>query len=321
VIDALLFLGMGGPDSPDAIEPFLKNLLSDRDLIDFRMGGALQNFIASRIAAKRAPQVRPQYELMGGGSPQLAHTMALAKKVASQYMERTGRRLDTFTGMCYWQPFVKNEVDQIRAKNFGRIYIFPMYPQYSSTTTGACYNHLNKAIGAQPFRPPVVMFSRFHTYMPYLEAMALRIRQAAEAQGKSAEEVHVLYSAHSLPQYVVDGGDLYVEELKEQIALLNDLVRPASHSLSFQSKLGRMKWLTPSTLEEIDILHEKGIKNLVVVAISFINDHIETLVELDVDLAHKAKKLGITMTRAASLNDSDDFAEAVTGLLVGNVNG
>ena len=313
--DAFFALGMGGPDNSEAIAPFLRNLLSDKEIIDFHLGRHLQNFLAGRIAKKRAPMIKPFYDLMGGGSPQLPLTLAFAKKVAFFYEKETARELDVYAGMCYWHPFIEDTISRIKEESYSKIYLFPMYPQYSRTTVGACYSRLEKILKKDPFQAPVLEIRRYNTHLPYLKALAKRIKEAAEKLGKKPEEVHVLFSAHSLPKYIIDAGDPYVKDIKEQIRLLTAILPIKSHSLSFQSKLGRKEWLTPSTTEEIIRLARKGEKDIVVVAIAFVNDHIETLVELDVDLMKQAEHLGLNMVRAVSLNDSDDFALAVVALL------
>jgi ferrochelatase len=114
--------------------------------------------------------------------------------------------------MCYWRPFIYESVEKILAERYGRIYLFPVYPQYSFTTTGVCYNKLNQALAGRPFTCPSLAIYRFNTHRPYLEALASRIREAAGTLGRSMKDIHLLFSAHSLPQYAADRGDPYVED-------------------------------------------------------------------------------------------------------------
>ncbi len=319
--DALIALGMGGPDSIGAIEPFLVNLLSDRDIINFGVGETLQRIIAGRIAATRAKKIAPHYEKMGGGSPQLRLTQAFLKKLTVKYTEKTGITLDAYPAMCYWHPLIKNTVINImgsdRCHGYRRIILLPMYPQYSVTTTGACFNHFRKTLDRQPPCAPLVEIYHYHMHQPYLEVLASRVRVAADKLGTAMSETHLLFSAHSLPQSVADSGDPYVGQLQEQCAELVSMLKPKSHSLAYQSKLGRMKWLTPSVRDELTLLAGRGVKNVVVLAISFINDHIETLIELDEDLLCEGRKMGLNIMRAETPNDADDFVSAMADLLSG----
>jgi ferrochelatase len=318
--DAVLALGMGGPDSIESIEPFLRNLLTDREIIDFGIGDRLQGFIANRIAKSRAPKVAPMYAKMGGGSPQYKHSAALLAKVAKLYQSQTGTTLDVYIGMCYWKPFVQDSVkallEQDRIEPYRRIYLLPLYPQYSMVTSGVSLNRMHKLMSLKPPRGMVCTLNQFHMFEPYLDCLARRIFQAAAKLDVGMDGVHLLFSAHSTPQTVHDKGDPYVSQLHEQVARLVELTKPQSHSLAYQSKLGRQKWLTPSSLTEIKTLADRGVKHIIVLAISFINDHIETLIELDEELIGYAKSLGVQIVRTEALNDSDDFAEAVAGLLL-----
>ncbi|MDR2869707.1 MAG: ferrochelatase [Deferribacteraceae bacterium] len=317
--DAVIALGMGGPDSISAIEPFLKNLLTDREIIDFGIGDKLQRFIAGRIATKRSAKVAPNYEKMGGGSPQLAHSKALLDKAAQLYLEGTGIELDVYIGMCYWHPFIEDSMKALLAEDsrnpYRRVYLLPLYPQYSIVTSGAAFNRVHKIMALTAPKGTVCRISQFHTFEPYLLCLADRIKKAAKKLGLPMSEIHLMFSAHATPKAIADKGDPYVSQLKEQVSKLVELTQPATHSLAYQSKLGKQEWLTPSSLNEIKTLASSGIKNIIVLAISFVNDHIETLIELDEELQTYGESLGLRIVRAESLNSSNDFAIAVAELL------
>ncbi len=315
--DAVIALGMGGPDGPDSVEPFLRNLLSDREIINFGIGGTLQNLLATFIAKRRAKSAIEKYALMGGGSPQLDHSKAMLQKVSLQYKELTGRQLDYYVGMCYWHPFIEDTVQKMAELRYRSVFLFPMYPQYSTTTSGACFNRYNKAISLRPPAGRIVRINSFHMYLPFLVISADRIKAAAAKLDTDIKNVHILFSAHSLPRSVVESGDPYENQIHEQASTIAGMITPGSYSVAFQSKLGRQKWLEPSVINELHTLAAKGIKKIVTYPISFINDHIETLVELDVELQEHAKHLGVDMVRADTFNSSDDFAGVVTKLLAG----
>lgn len=316
--DAILAFGMGGPDDNASIEPFLKNLLSDTDIINFHVGKTLQKFIAGRIAKSRSAKVAPLYNLMGGGSPQLKHTQEMLAKLADVYKTNTSTELDTYVGMCYWHPFIEDTIEQIRKKKYRKLFLLPLYPQYSTTTTGAGMHRVNRALLKKPFEMPVITFSKFNTFKPYINVMVQNINEAVQKLGKKPQDVHLLFSAHSLPQYVVDAGDVYVDDLNKQIEEVVTLVNPHSHSLAYQSKLGRMKWLEPRVQDELINLHKNKVENIVLIAVSFINDHIETLVELDEEIIPQAARLGMNIVRSASFNNSDSFVQVMYELIAGN---
>jgi len=130
---------MGGPDSIQSIEPFLYNLFTDRDIIDFGIGDYPQRLLAKLIAKRRSKKVSKDYEKMGGGSPQLPILNSLLRKVSTIYREKNGRELVCAVGMCYYHPFIKDSVKLINATSYGKIYVMTMYPQYSYTTSGNCF--------------------------------------------------------------------------------------------------------------------------------------------------------------------------------------
>ncbi|MDR0454051.1 MAG: ferrochelatase [Deferribacteraceae bacterium] len=319
--DALVAFGMGGPDSIDSIKPFLVNMLNDREIINFGVGKTLQKLIVRGIASDRAKVTAPFYEKMGGGSPQLRLTEAFLKKLSVKYAEKTGFILDTYPAMCYWHPFVKDTLiklsEQTRSRGYRKIILFPMYPQYSRATTGVCFSHFRKALAHKPPYAPLVKIYDYHLHPPYLDVLAERIRAAALKMGEEISGIHILFSAHSLPQSVIDDGDPYAEQIQEQSLRLAEIVKPKSFSIAYQSKFGRKKWLTPSVNEELVSLAGGGIKNVVLSAVSFINDHIETLIELDEELIGKGGKMGLNIIRAETPNDADDFAAAMADLLSG----
>lgn len=318
--DAIIALGMGGPDSIEAIEPFLKNLLTDREIINFGVGRHLQNFIAGRIAKSRSAKVAPMYEKMGGGSPQYRLTKALMDKLAAEYAKASGTSIDTFIGMCYWRPFIADTVKQFseadKLNQYRRVYLFPMYPQFSTTTTSPCLNRFVKASAKTPPAGALITFNHYHMFKPYLECLNTRIKEAIAKLNTTADETHLLISAHSIPQAVNDAGDPYAFQVAEQSARLAEMSGVKSYSIAYQSKMGRMRWLSPSTHYELKYLAEKGVRNVIVLAISFINDHIETLIELDDDILPEAAKLGLNIQRVETVNDSDDFVQAIVKLLV-----
>lgn len=313
--DLLYVMYMGGPDSVQSIEPFLYNLFTDRDIIDFGIGELPQKLLAKIISKKRSKKVSPEYEKMGGGSPQLPILNSLLKKVTRYYEEKKGTPLDTAIGMCYYHPFIKDTVKFVQNGDYKKIYVMTMYPQYSYTTSGACFTRFYSAIRITPPKSNFKIIPHWHLNPSYNQALIDRIIAAAQRINTPLNECHILFSAHSLPYYTLEKGDLYTKHLNEQIELILKNIKPKSYSLAFQSKAGRMRWLEPSTKDEIDRLIKENYKNVIICPISFVSDHIETLIEIDEVYIGYAKKNGINIVRADSLNDSDDFAFSIIDIM------
>ncbi len=313
--DLLYVMYMGGPDSVESIEPFLYNLFTDRDIIDFGIGEFPQKLLAKIISKKRSKKVAPEYEKMGGGSPQLPIMKSLLEKVARFYQEKKGISLDTTIGMCYYHPYIKDTVKFVQNGNYNKIFVMTMYPQYSYTTSGACFVRFYNAIRMNPPKSNFKVIPHWHLNNSYNQAIIDRINSAAEKLGASINECHILFSAHSLPYYTVEKGDLYTKHLNEQLDLILKDIKPKSYSLAFQSKAGRMKWLEPSTKDEIDRMIKENYKNVIICPISFVSDHIETLIEIDEEYIGYAKRNGLNIVRTDSLNDSDDFALSIIDIM------
>ncbi|BAI79820.1 ferrochelatase [Deferribacter desulfuricans SSM1] len=316
-MDLLYVMYMGGPDNIDGIEEFLFNLFSDRDIIDFKIGG-LQKYLAKIIAKSRSKKVAPEYIKMGCGSPQTKYLIKLLEKVKVYYKEITKRELETEIGMCYYKPYIEETASKLQNGDYENIYIMTMYPQYSYTTSGVCFKRLFNATNIKPINKSYKVIPFWHLSEEYNKCIVKRIKSASERLGVELENCHLLYSAHSLPEYTLSKGDVYVEQLKAQIDLICSMLGSVkNYELAFQSRTGPIKWLGPETKTVIESYVEKRVDNIIVVPISFVSDHIETLIELDEQYIKFAKENGLNIERIESLNDSDDFAKAVVNILRG----
>ena len=315
--DALIALGMGGPDGTEAIRPFLYNLFSDRDIINFRIG-FLQTPLAKIIAASRSKKIAPEYLKMGfgGASPQNIYTEKLLASLSDEYKKRTGCELIALGAMCYYHPYIKDTLKEIKKGSFRRIIILPLFPHYSSVTTGACFNKLRKAA-------PVLMADEikiipyWYSNKNYCKCLSDRIIKAASELGRKPQECHGVFSAHSLPQAVSDSGDLYTGHIKDHAEKLFIMSGLNSFEISYQSKVGPVKWVGPSTKDTLNTLQKRGINNIIVIPISFISDHIETLIELDEQLIPKVREGGLNIIRSKSLNADFDFVNALADIITG----
>lgn len=331
---------MGGPDSLDSVEPFLHNLFSDRDII--KLGPSfLQKPIASLIIRKRLKSVMEAYSLIGGKSPLLDITTAQAKALeeslnSSRFTVHGSRSFKVYVGMRYWHPFIEDAVKKMHRDGIKKIIALSLYPHYSLATAGSSIKEFKKVLvriykceGYKEEKyclncPPVsVRFATsWYNHPFYIDALVEKIQQGIEGFKTQTlkpkdEKPVVLFSAHSLPQKFIDKGDPYVSEIQGTIAEIVKKIDIQWH-LSYQSKSGPVKWLEPSTEHMLRELAKKDVKNLLIVPLSFVSDHIETLYEIDILYKELAQELGINLERMESLNTSPKFIEALSDIVIKN---
>ncbi|MDA8083744.1 MAG: ferrochelatase [Nitrospiraceae bacterium] len=306
----ILLLNLGGPDSLDAVRPFLYNLFSDREII--RLGPAfLQKPLAGLIAALRHTKTESYYRLIGGRSPIREITTAEAEALERRLNAgENGSRFRVFVGMRYWHPLIEETIPAILQEGITRVVAFGLYPHYSVATTGSSLSRLEKVCAGLPLS--LFPVKAWYDHPLYIGALAEKIREGLARFG-DAEDVHVLFSAHSLPKKFIDEGDPYVRHIEATIAAVSARIGMKYH-LSYQSKSGPVKWLEPSTESMLEDLAGRGVRNLLVVPISFVSDHIETLYEIDILYKGMAERLGINLRRAESLNVAPLFIEALADI-------
>lgn len=307
---AVLLLQMGGPGSLAEVEPFLLNLFSDREII--RLGPwFLQPILARWLARRRAPKVEAQYERIGGTSPIRELTEAQARALE----EKLGDGYRCFIAMRYSRPRTLDALAAMRREGIARVAALPLYPQYSLATSGSSIKEVRRilALASAPFS--VSFLEDFHDRPLYISAVAATITEGL-AGFPSGEEVTLLFSAHSLPVSFIERGDPYLSQVEETVRLVMERFPGMRHELAFQSKAGPVKWLGPSTEETIARLAQRGCRNLLVVPVSFVCDHLETLYEIDITYGALAKEAGIvTFRRAPSLNASPLFIDCLADLV------
>lgn len=319
---AVVLFNLGGPDDIPSVEPFLVNLFSDREIIELPGGALMQPLMARLIAKMRGPGVRRNYETIGGGSPQLRITRAQAVALEERLNVGRGPEFRVFIAMRYSRPSSEDALEAIAAAGIRRIVTLTLFPHYSRATTGSSRNEFDRALAQPRWKAHGFEVSHIDSYYDdpmYLDAMTDTVREAwATIPPANRDRTVILFSAHGLPQKFVDEGDPYVGHTQAtRRGILERLRLPNRHLLAYQSRTGPVKWLSPGTEEVIEELGREGVKDLLIVPLSFVSDHIETLYEVDQLFADTARAAGITgYYRPKALNDNPVFIEALAGLVV-----
>ena len=305
---------MGGPDTLEDVEPFLLRLFSDRELI--RLGPRLlQKPLARFLARRRAPKSKAIYSLIGGGSPQ--KTITYAQAAALEKLLRQEGNFKVKVAMRYWSPTTEEALEELLSAGIGMLIGISLYPQYSKATAGSSLNCLQQAVKR---RAPDLDYRQVGSWAAqpsYIQALAENVTQGLTffSEGSTA----IVYSAHSLPVSFINEGDPYVEHLHQTIAALEQHTALKGF-LCYQSRSGPVRWLSPSTSEMLEGLATKGYKNILMIPISFVSDHIETLYEIDILYREKAKQLGMQLRSCPSLNTSDLFIQALKEIVQDQMN-
>jgi len=305
---------LGGPDTLEAIEPFLYNLFCDPDIIDFPFARLGRKPLAKLISSTRANKVRHHYATIGGGSPIRRNTERQAQALAAELQAR-GFDARCFVAMRYWHPFTAEAVAALEQTHCDEIVLLPLYPQYSSTTTGSSLNEWNRRYrqnGACVHR-----VTNFYRHAGYLDALVQTIDRTL-ARFAKPERAEIIFSAHSVPLAVIERGDPYQQQIEETAALLMERGGWANgYRLCYQSKVGASRWLQPTLRATLRRVAEQRIEELCVVPISFVSDHVETLGEIDHEARALAVRLGIRrFEMTPGLNDSPAFIRALADLVL-----
>jgi protoporphyrin/coproporphyrin ferrochelatase len=304
----IVLFQLGGPDTLEAIEPFLYNLFCDPDIIDFPFARIGRKPLAKLISTTRARKVQHHYASIGGGSPIRRHTERQARALENELRNR-GMDARCFVAMRYWHPFTREAVAQLRAAECDEVVLLPLYPQYSSTTTGSSLNEWQRLFLDDL---PVHCVEPFYRNAVFLDAVVEKIN-AALSRFDVPERPEIVFSAHSLPMSVIEKGDPYQRQIEETVQLL--MARGGwdnPHRLCYQSKVGASRWLQPSLRSTIQNLAAEKVREACVVPVAFVSDHVETLGEIDHEAREQALRLGFTQFEmSAGLNDSPKFIRAL----------
>jgi ferrochelatase len=318
---AVVLFQLGGPDSLEAIEPFLYNLFSDPDIIDFPFARLARPTLARLIASRRARHVRQHYARIGGRSP----IRELTERQAAALEKELRRTIDArcLVAMRYWNPSTADAVREIQAHRFDQLVLLPLYPQYSKTTTGSSLNEWRRQYnGTARDLGQTTVIPEFCNHSSYIEAVVEKINLGLEkfrrAGDRSTVDVHLIFSAHGVPLKEIEQGDTYQAQIESTMrSVLERGGWPNPHCLCSQSRVGPGKWLQPTLDASLRQLAAQGAERVLVIPISFVTDHVETLHEINIEARELAEKLGVRQFETMpALNDSPTFIRALADLVM-----
>lgn len=314
----ILMINMGGPEKIEQVHDYLLGIMTDRDMIQLPFQSKLGPYIANR----RTAEVQKKYNEIGGGSPILKWTRKqgdLMCKKLDEVSKSTGPHRP-YVSFRYVTPFIDQAVEEMEKDGVEHVVAFSQYPQYSCATSGssfnAIYDYFAKRGGKSPMTWSVI--DRWSTHPLLAKTFAERIKeQLAKLPEDTRRDTIILFSAHSLPLKAVARGDSYPSEVGATVQLvMNELGNSNPYSLVWQSKVGPLPWLSPFTDDAIKGYARQGKKNFILVPIAFVNEHIETLHELDIEYCHElGAELGVNILRAAAPNDHPIFIDALVDLV------
>jgi protoporphyrin/coproporphyrin ferrochelatase len=312
---AVVLFQLGGPDSQAAVEPFLYNLFRDPDIINFPGSFLARKPLAKLISTTRAKAARQRYAEIGGGSPIRRLTEQQARALQAALRPHMPAR--AIVAMRYWHPDTEEAIAALESDSFDELVLLPLYPQYSLATTGSSLKEWNRL-----YKPsvPARLIQHFFDHPDYIAAIVERIRSVL-AQLPNPDEVQLVFSAHGLPLALVEKGDPYPQHVEATVRLVRELgAWPNPHILCFQSKVGPQKWLEPSLTGTIEKMARDGVKRMLVIPVSFLTEHIETLHEINIEAREQAESLGVSdFHMMPALNDSPLLIRALADLVLRSV--
>ena len=332
---AVVLFQLGGPDTQEAVEPFLYNLFSDPDIINFPGAFLARKTLARIISHTRAKTVRHHYAEIGGASPIRRLTQEQADALEAALRPHIDARV--VVAMRYWHPNTQDALAALESEDFGELVLLPLYPHYSLATTRSSLKEWNRLspYGSAPLGwirnsaaqakisdsdVPMHLIDHFFDHPDYVAAVVERI-EGVLAELPDRDRVHLVFSAHGLPVTLVQQGDPYPEQVEATVKLVRELgAWPNPHVLCYQSRVGPQKWLEPSLLDTIDSLARNRARSLLVIPISFLTEHIETLYEINIEARAHAKSAGIIdFHMIPALNDSPVLIRALADLVLRSI--
>lgn len=308
---AVVLFNLGGPDRPESVRPFLKNLFSDPAIIG--LPAPFRQMLAWLISTLRDKSARANYAYMGGGSPLLPETEKQADALLAVLKNRLpGDEVRTFIAMRYWHPFVDAAAKDVAAYAPDEVVLLPLYPQYSTTTTRSSVQRWKKVYRGSGKTREICCYP---AEPKFIDAHARLIATELKSVKGPAR---ILFSAHGLPKKVIDAGDPYQKQVEATAAaIMAKAGEKAEHQVCYQSRVGPMEWIGPSTVEAIEKACDDGVA-IILCPVAFVSEHIETLVELDIEYRHLADELGCkAYHRIPALGATPEFIDGLADLTTG----
>lgn len=319
---AVLIANMGGPDSVESVLPYLENFFRDPAIIDIPLPGILRGRFARWLASRRAPKSASIYEKIGGKTPLTDITRKQAEHLEACLNASQSDEYHVFPAMRYWHPLIEDVWNDIVLGGFGKLIVLPLYPFYSYSTTGSLIDKVMRLNANNRFsKDNLKIIDRFGDHPAFNSAVAEQIKNAANKAGQRGEEKHVIMSAHSIPMRLIRKGDPYRSEIERSFESIREQM-PADIilHLSYQSKLGPVKWLGPNTSEKIDELAGMGIKILFIYPFGFVAENSETIFEIGMLFKEQALAGGIRhFHRIDALNADESFIDALRRIIEENI--
>lgn len=309
----LVLLNMGGPESLEDVEPYLCRLFSDRQLIKLPGGPLLQKPLARLLARRRAPKSRQHYRQIGGKSP----LRDWSENQATALERQLGDRWKSYVLMRYSAPRAQEVLWQMRNDGIEQALVLPLYPQYAGATSGSSIADFQQAVSTLFPDLAYAVIPEWYDWPAYLDALVGRINEGLECfPADRRGRVPLLFSAHAMPQKVIDRGDPYLSQVLATVRGIMQRLPDREWHLGFQSRSGPVRWTGPEVTTLLDKLAVARHTEVLLVPISFVSDHVETLYEIDIELQAAAYRRGIKhMVRSPSLNDHEDFIGALAQLV------
>lgn len=313
---AVVLLQLGGPDSLQAVEPFLYNLFCDPDIIDLPLAFLFRKALARTISRSRAPKVMAYYKYMGGKSPILALTRRQARALEKALLGRCEARV--VIAMRYWHPMIEEVVLQLQREKIERVVLLPLFPQFSLSTTGSSIKEWRQVCARVGYAPELHVVEEYADHPAYVAAIVRNINIALRrVPSGERNKVHLVFSAHGIPMKLVRSGDPYQSHIIRTCnAVVNAGAFSLPHYLCYQSKVGPQKWLEPSLVQTIERLASERVSHVLVVPLAFVTDHSETLWEINHEVRHQAVRQGIRyFDMSPALNASSLYIDALADLV------
>ena len=310
--EAVILLNMGGPNNLNEVELFLKNMFADKNILTVK-SDLLRKLIGGMIVFTRTESSQDIYRQIGGKSPIVKHTKALIKKL----QDRLGDDILVDFAMRYTPPFANEVIERLNEAKINKIYLIPLYPQYSTTTTKSSLEDFEEHYHDAGKDAILVEIKHFFENKSYNEAILQKIQE--QINYDKYEDFELIFSAHGLPQKIVDNGDPYEHHVKKHLSILKEMLNSKNMNfkkvhLAYQSKVGPMEWLKPSLEEK---LQEIKSKKVIIFPLAFTIDNSETDFELEIEYREISKKLGIKEYQVCKCpNDSDLFVDTLEQIYI-----